>query len=171
MARPSAVSPGTRRVYAPYWERVCLRWGGRRITEPTPLEIKQLAEDIRSTVVIRRNTRGGRTAAGHLISALRCLYRHAVMDGLIRESANPAAKVPKPRLLASNRRAIRAAQLAEISRIAATTGNDPELDSLLLRLHTETACRRGGALALRPQDTFCGQGLAGDGGDRPVPVR
>jgi integrase len=36
--------------------------------------------------------------------------------------------------------------------VAATTGNDPELDTLLLRLHTETACRRGGALALRPAD-------------------
>ncbi|WP_371504331.1 tyrosine-type recombinase/integrase [Allokutzneria sp. NRRL B-24872] len=34
----------------------------------------------------------------------------------------------------------------------ATTGNDAALDTLLLRLHTETACRRGGALALRPQD-------------------
>lgn len=30
--------------------------------------------------------------------------------------------------------------------IAATTGNDPVLDSLLVRLHIETACRRGGAL-------------------------
>lgn len=28
----------------------------------------------------------------------------------------------------------------------------PELDTLLLRLHTETACRRGGALGLRVQD-------------------
>ena len=43
-------------------------------------------------------------------------------------------------------------RLAEINHVAATTGNDPDLDSLLLRLHTETACRRGGALALRPQD-------------------
>ena len=43
-------------------------------------------------------------------------------------------------------------RLAEINEIAATTGDDPELDTLLLRLHTETACRRGGALALRPQD-------------------
>ncbi|HET9898919.1 MAG TPA: site-specific integrase [Streptosporangiaceae bacterium] len=43
-------------------------------------------------------------------------------------------------------------RLAEINEIAATTGNDPELDTLLLRLHTETACRRGGALALRPVD-------------------
>ena len=44
------------------------------------------------------------------------------------------------------------ARLAEINQIAATTGDDPELDTLLLRLHTETACRRGGALALRPAD-------------------
>ena len=38
------------------------------------------------------------------------------------------------------------------TRSPATTGDDPELDTLILRLHTETACRRGGALALRPQD-------------------
>lgn len=38
-------------------------------------------------------------------------------------------------------------------------GNDPELDTLLLRLHTETACRRGGALALRPCDLDADQSL------------
>jgi integrase/recombinase XerC len=43
-------------------------------------------------------------------------------------------------------------RLAEINQVAATTGDDPELDTLLLRLHTETACRRGGALALRLAD-------------------
>ena len=43
-------------------------------------------------------------------------------------------------------------RLAEINQVAATTGDDPELDALILRLHTETACRRGGALALRPAD-------------------
>jgi len=50
------------------------------------------------------------------------------------------------------RRALPDTRLAEINQIAATTGDDPELDTLLLRLHTETACRRGGALALRPAD-------------------
>ncbi|MEV6898774.1 hypothetical protein [Amycolatopsis sp. NPDC051372] len=35
---------------------------------------------------------------------------------------------------------------------AATTGDDPERDTLLLRLHTETGCRRGGARGLRPRD-------------------
>ena len=43
-------------------------------------------------------------------------------------------------------------QLAEINHITATTGDDPQLDTLLLRLHTETAARRGGALNLRPRD-------------------
>jgi integrase/recombinase XerC len=147
-----AVSPGTRRVYGSYWRRICQHWGNRRITEPTPLEIKRFAEQIRGGALVRRNTRGGRTAAEHLISAMRCIYRHAVMDGLIREDDNPAAKVAKPRRLASTRRAVSQAHMAAIIHVAATSGNDPDLDSLLIRLHTETACRRGGALALRPRD-------------------
>ena len=58
----------------------------------------------------------------------------------------------KPRRLPSTRRAVPETRLAEINQVAATTGDDPELDTLLLRLHTETACRRGGALALRRAD-------------------
>ena len=50
-------------------------------------------------------------------------------------------------------------RLAEICPAAADGGDDPELDTLLLRLHTETACRRGGALALRPDDLDAGQCL------------
>ena len=65
---------------------------------------------------------------------------------------NPARKVDKPRRLPSTRRAVADTRLAEINEIAASTGDDPALDSLLLRLHTETACRRGGALALLPAD-------------------
>jgi integrase/recombinase XerC len=140
-----AVSAGTHRVYCSYWERICRHWGSRPISEPTPLEIKRLAEQIRDDVVVRRNARGGRSAAEHLIAAMRCVYRHAVMDGLIREADNPAAKVAKPRRLASTRRVIPDAQLAQITEIVETTGNDPHLDALLLRLHLETACRRGGA--------------------------
>ncbi|NIH80685.1 tyrosine-type recombinase/integrase [Amycolatopsis viridis] len=100
----------------------------------------------------RRNACGGRSAGEHLIAALRCLYRHAEDDGLIDPADNPATKVAKPRRLPSTRRAVAHTRLAEINHVAATTGNDPALDSLILRLHTETACRRGGALALRPQD-------------------
>jgi integrase len=103
-------------------------------------------------VVARRNARGGRSAAEHLIAALRCIYRHAENDGHIQAGDNPALKVAKPRRLPSTRRAVPDTRLAEINRIAATTGNDPALDALILRLHTETACRRGGALALTPAD-------------------
>jgi integrase/recombinase XerC len=109
-------------------------------------------EQAKAEVVTRRNTRGGRSAAEHLLAALRCLYRHAEDDGLIAAADNPARKVAKPQRLPSTRRAVTDTGLAEINHIAAATGNDPALDTLLLRLHTETACRRGGALALRPQD-------------------
>jgi integrase len=128
------------------------QWGSRRIDEPTPSEIRQLVQHVRASVVPRRNSRGGRSAAEHLIAALRCLYKHAEEDGLIAPADNPARKVEKPRRLPSTRRAVADKRLAEINHAAAATGDDPELDTLLLRLYTETACRRGGALALRPQD-------------------
>src|SRR6266567_8884166 len=146
------VGDGCRKAYASYWNRVTGQWGSRRIDEPTPSEIPQLVKHVRASVVPRRNSRGGRSAAEHLIAALRCLYKHAEEDGLINPAGNPARKVDKPRRLPSTRRAVAGTRLAEINQVAATTGDDPGLDTLILRLHTETACRRGGALALRPQD-------------------
>jgi integrase len=148
----AAVTDGTRRVYGSYWNRIAEHWGHRHLDEPTPSEIKQLVEYVKVNVVARRNARGGRSAGEHLIAALRCLYRQAEDDKLIDAADNPARKVAKPRRLPSTRRAVADTRLTEINETAATTGNDPALDSLLLRLHTETACRRGGALALRPQD-------------------
>ena len=146
------VSDGCRKAYGSYWNRVTEQWGSRRIDEPTPSEIRQLVQHVRANVVPRRNSRGGRSAAEHLIAALRCMYKHAEEDGLINPADNPARKVEKPRRLPTTRRAVADKRLAEINHAAATTGDDPELDTLLLRLHTETACRRSGALALRPQD-------------------
>ena len=147
-----AVSAGTRRVYGTYWNRVIRAWGARPITSVTPLEISRLAEQVKANVVQRRNARGGRGAAEHLIAALRCMYRHAVANGILTESENPAARVPKPCRLRSTRRALPDSRLEELAQIAGTTGDDPALDALLLRLHIETACRRGGALALMPED-------------------
>jgi integrase len=148
----SAVSPGTRQVYEPYWRRIEHAWGSRRLDELDAVEIQQLAERTRGAAVIRRNSRGGQSAAAHLISAARCLYQYAESDGWITPATNPARRARKPRTLASTRRAIPDARLAEINHVVATTGNDPELDTLILRVHQETACRRGGALALRPCD-------------------
>jgi integrase len=147
-----AVSDSSRRAYSSYWKKIVEAWGGRRLDEPTPSEVKQLGEDIRATRVVRSNSRGGTSAVENFITALRCLYNHAVADNLITAAENPASKVDKPRRLKTTRYAVPDARLAEINEVAATTGDDPALDTLLLRLHIETACRRGGALALRPID-------------------
>lgn len=147
-----AVSAGTHRSYRSYWKRILAVWADQRLDEPTALDIKNLAAQVKSQATMRRNTRGGRSAAEHLIAALRCVYHHAEADGLIAEGDNPARRVPKPRRLPSNRRGLPDARLRELNQVATRTGNDPSLDTVLLRLHTETACRRGGALALRPKD-------------------
>ena len=111
----AAVSAGTRRAYGSYWNRVIEHWGGRRLDEPTPLEIRQLMTYVKTHVVARRNARGGRSAEEHLVAALRCLYRRAVDDGLITEADNPARKVAKPRRLPTTRRALPDTRLAEIN--------------------------------------------------------
>lgn len=121
----TAVSTGTRHTYETYWRRIIDVWGDRRLDEPTPLEIKQLCENTKGYVVIRKNSRGGHSAAEHLISAFRCIYRHAAADGLILDTDNPAIRVEKPRRLPSTRRAIPDHRLAEIIKLARTTGNDP----------------------------------------------
>ena len=60
----AAVSDGTRRAYGSYWNRVVEHWGGRRLDEPTPSEIRQLMAYVKTHVVARRNARGGRSARG-----------------------------------------------------------------------------------------------------------
>jgi integrase/recombinase XerC len=147
-----AVSPGTAKTYGSYWNRIRTKWGTRTLLEPTPTEIKQFAEEIKANAVQRRNSRGGRGTAENFIAALRCIYKHAEADQLIKPDENPARRTAKPRRQGSVRHALSATQMSEINFYAATTGDDPELDTLLLRLHTESACRTGGALALRPRD-------------------
>jgi integrase/recombinase XerC len=47
----AAVSTGTRRAYGSYWNRVIDQWGGRRLDEPTPSEIRQLMAYVKTHVV------------------------------------------------------------------------------------------------------------------------
>lgn len=146
----AAVPRGARTTYQPYWNQATVLWAGRRLDDIHASDIGHFTEHVRSHATQRRNTRDGRSAAEHAIAALRCLYRHAIADQLL--TTNPAAHITKPRRLTPTRTALSAHQLTQIHDFAATTGNDPALDTLLLRLHTETACRRGGALGLRPTD-------------------
>jgi integrase/recombinase XerC len=95
----TAVSAGTRRAYGSYWNRTIEHWGGRRLDEPTPSEIRQLMAYVKAHVVTRRNARGGRSAEEHLVAALRCLYRRAVDDGLppaVTHRPIPTSSAPLP---------------------------------------------------------------------------
>ena len=62
----AAVTEGTRRAYGSYWNRITEHWGGRRLDEPTPSQIRQLMAYVKTHVVARRNARGGRTGQEHL---------------------------------------------------------------------------------------------------------
>ncbi|MFI1991056.1 tyrosine-type recombinase/integrase [Actinoplanes sp. NPDC020271] len=148
----AAVGPGSQRMYSTYWAKAVDRWADRRIDSVIPSEIEVAMREIQANALRRRNNRGGRSAAEHFISAMRCFYKRAVADGHIAEGANPARKVPKPARLTSTRSALADDRLAELTAAAGSSGNDPELDSLILRFHIETARRRGGLLGLRPVD-------------------
>ncbi|MGW6729596.1 tyrosine-type recombinase/integrase [Nocardia sp. NPDC055029] len=154
----STVSAGTLRTYRPYWQRLQDEWGSRRLDDPTSLEMQALVERIRAAAVHRRNSRDGRSAAEHMVSALRYLYRYAASDGYVRTS-NAATELTKPRRLPSPRGAIATDRLRDVIEVITTTGDDTELDTLLLRLHLETACRTGSALAIRPDDLDTSQRL------------
>ena len=115
-----------------------------------------------------------RSAVENFITALRCLYSQAVADGLISDGRQPGQQGRQAPPAQEHPPRRPDARLAEINQVAATTGNDPALDTLLLRLHIETACRRGGALALRPVDLDPDQCLhpaAGEGRDAALAAR
>jgi integrase len=151
--RERVTSASTLRTYNTHWKRLEREWGTRRIDAPTIADIAEMRNTARRNAKQDRNARDGRGAAEAMIAALRFLYKDAAeIDGFLRPGDNPAKRVAKPRRVPSTRRGLPLEQLAEIAQVAATTGNDPDLDTLLIRLHAETACRRGGALGLRLDD-------------------
>ncbi len=143
------VSDGCRRAFGSDWNRVIEQWGSRGIDEPTPSEIRQLVQHVRANVAPRRNSRGGRSAAEHLIAALRCMYKHAEEDGLIDSADNPARKVEKPRRLRSRwsrLRAVLSARLRVPPRQASVDGTGRRRYGQPARRHNRPG---GTGLALR----------------------
>ncbi|NNH76028.1 site-specific integrase [Nocardia uniformis] len=145
------LSPGTLRTYNTHFLHLLEQWPHRRLDEPTKPELTAMAERLKAESVAK-GSRHGRGTVENFVGALRCIYRYAEDQCWIRPADNPARRVAKPARRPGTRYAIPPNQLADIIRTAASSGNDPHLDCLILRLHTETACRRGGALALTPAD-------------------
>jgi integrase len=155
----AAAGPGAARTYGSYWTRMVTAWGDRPVDTIAASDIEALQRQAIAVARNRRTSRGGRHAGEHVIAAARAVFNRAVADGLIDPISNPAHRVPKPRRLPSTRRALTPDELQAINVAARTSGNDVILDALLLRLHTETAARRGGALGLRMMDLDVDRGL------------
>jgi site-specific recombinase XerD len=148
----AAAGPGANRTYSSYWNKMATAWGTRPLDQITASDIEAMQHQMATTARSRRNSRHGRHAGEHVIAAARAIYTRAIADGHIAANASPAHRVAKLRRLPSTRRALTTHEFDQINLTARTSGNDVILDALLLRLHTETACRRGGALALRRTD-------------------
>ncbi|MER7007785.1 tyrosine-type recombinase/integrase [Dactylosporangium sp. NPDC000555] len=155
----AAAGPGSRRAYRTYWTRMAMTWRNRPIDTITATEVQAMQVQAAEHATARRNHRDGRYAGEIFLAAARAFYNRTIADNLINATDSPAHQIGKPRRLPSTRRALTYTELADINQVARTTGNDPILDALLLRLHTETACRRGGALNLRRMDLDTDRGL------------
>ncbi|WP_327010729.1 hypothetical protein OHA72_27725 [Dactylosporangium sp. NBC_01737] len=112
----------------------------------TASDIQVLQRRIVATPAPDATAATGRHAGEMFVAAARAFYNHAIADGLIQAADSSAHRVGEPRRLPSTRRALTPNEITEINLVARTSGNDTVLHALLLRLHTETACRRGGAL-------------------------
>lgn len=138
------------RTYASYWRLLVARLGDKRLDQVRTTDLRALANCARTGARKRRNSRGGVSAEENCVAALRAFFRCAVEDGYL--ATNPASAVDKPRRLPSPRRALTADEYAELDAVTRSGGDDPALDVLLLRFHTETGARRGGALGLTLAD-------------------
>ncbi|WP_328402262.1 hypothetical protein [Nocardia sp. NBC_00403] len=127
------LSAGTARTYGTHFDLLESRWPDRSLTEPTRHELDELAYTVQTTARSNRASRGGTSALEHVVSAARCVYRYAEEAGWVRPQDNPARRLPIPSRRASHRYAIPSGQVAEIRQVAATSGDDPELDALILR--------------------------------------
>lgn len=91
----------------------------------------------------------GDGAVETLITATRGLYRLAAGDGLVKEGFDPTTSVTKPKRSEGSRGPLTPTRLADVAMTMTTTGNDPELDGMLLSYHLLTGARQEGAWRLQ----------------------
>ena len=91
----------------------------------------------------------GNSAVELMISAARQVYTYAQHDGYVPADFSPAAGIPKPGRGGSRRRRMTESELDELFFVCTSTGNDPELDTMLLRFHLATGARQEGAIRLK----------------------
>lgn len=148
----AACTPHQKTAYVPVWRQASLSLGHRPLDKITVLDLRILQQRAVENAAQCATSRGGRYAGERAVRALRALFKMAEQDNWIEHRHNPAAQLPLPRRKPSTRRALTSQEIAEINEVVPVGSRDAALDCLIMRLHLETACRRGGALGLRLAD-------------------
>ncbi len=117
-----AVGPGMLRTYRPYWNRLSVAFGTRRLNTITATEIEDLEYRVAANAAQRSSNRYGRSARESFIAAARAIYSRAIADDLLPAGSSPAHRVSKPRRLPSTRRALTATELEQINTVARSSG-------------------------------------------------
>jgi len=144
-----ACPPPSLRTYLTNFRRLARAFPERRLDQVTTAELDHLVASIRDQALARGFTDGGGAVRG-FVHAARFWYRTAVKYGY--RTDNPAMPMTMPAKRRRVRRALTEAELADVWRVVASTGQDSVLDLLLLDFHRETAARRAGAIDLRLRD-------------------
>lgn len=137
-------------------------FGDQPLTAVTQSQVMVLAKWVRLNVLAkaaardrRRHAKGqpgcgwtGDNAVEHLVAAVRSLYTHAQDDRIVPHHVSPAARLAKPERGEPVEQTMSEAQLGDVWRSSAHSGEDPVLDGVLARFVWATATRMKGALAL-----------------------
>lgn len=149
-------------TYNTHFKALVARFGDQLVTAITANQLCGLRDDtIAATArdkVARAETNGRRLrtyeqdAHGHgagenAVRAFRFFFRYALKEGLV--TKNVAMDVEVPKRLPAPERPLVPWELEEVATVWCTTGNDPELDTMLFEFHRKTAARREGGLNLR----------------------
>lgn len=137
------IAPAAR---TPYWRLLIAAHGGRHLDELSTDDLADVVAFAGQRAKENRPGSNGRSSEEAATAAIRALYRRAKASRLVGD--NPAAELDKPKRLPNSRRALTEDELAEVWGTTARLSRDPELDLLIIRFHTESGARQGGALAL-----------------------
>lgn len=157
----AAVPRPSLRTYASGLSLLARDFGDRDVQQVSVLELRALRDEIEHTtgerIVVRARSTGrrlrsydsrsfGQGAASNFVMAARFFFRYAIDAGWAPSS--PAEALVPPKRHPAVRRPLTSEELAEIWKVATTTGQDPQLDGHLLTFLRHTAARRSGALNL-----------------------
>lgn len=143
------------------FRRLVEAFGDRPIASVTPMDLQALRDSVRRDVgtqtVAKARATGrrlrsydpdahGKGAAENFVRSARFYFRVAEDAHLIRVS--PAANLKPPTRPTAPERPLTRAELEDLYRVATQTGDDPQLDRLIVLFLRYTACRREGVLNL-----------------------